>query len=149
MGDASTLQLLDAPEAHAAHPGEGGLPLWLLLLVLPPLLGSAPGHQKLAGKHVAGKQRNGFVALFVLCRYQGTITWHCVPAWLVMRPWGTGRVSPQGERGSVVGGLWSSTHPMLAVLAGCLPGAGPQEGSPRAAEVVVRAFSPKPAPGAC
>lgn len=92
--------------------GRGGLPLWLLALVLPPLLGSAPASQKLAGKHVAGKEHNSFVALFVLCRYQGTITWHCVPAWLVMTPWGTGMVSPQGERGSVVGGLLQ--HPSHA-----------------------------------
>lgn len=60
-----------------------------------------------------------------------------------------GRASPGDERGSMAGGLCPSTHPMLAVPAGSLPGAGLQEGSPRTAKVVVGASSPEPAPDAC
>lgn len=58
------------------------------------------------------------------------------------------RMSPAGERGSVAGGLCPSARLTVAMLAMHLPGAGMQEGSSRAAEAVVGASFPKPAPSA-
>jgi len=73
------------PPGRALPAWRWHLRLWLLVPVLPPLLGAAPARQPLAGECVAGKQCNGFVALFVSRTYRGTITRRCVPAWLVMR----------------------------------------------------------------
>lgn len=97
---------------------------------------------------MAGKKCNGFVVLFMQCRYGAIVTQHCVLAQLVMRPWGMGRTSPADERGTVAGGLCPSARLTLAMLAVYLPGAAMREGSPRAAEAVVGASFPKPTPGA-